>query len=112
MTLYYRITGARWYQSQIAAIIASSKRVIEHQISIHGEDGKLLMDKYGGQRFWNSVQKGVDLRVENIKPYAIRWGDLKNLLKGLTQECWLQTCVFEFSVASGTRIGGGALYKA
>lgn len=70
------------------------------------------MDRQGGQRFWNSVQKGVDIQVENLKPYAITWWDLEKVLKGLALECWLQTCVFEFSVPSGIRIGRGALYKA
>lgn len=67
------------------------------------------MDSQGGQSFRNSVHKGVDLKVFNLKPYAITWGDMFDLVKGLREECWLQTCEFEFSIGSGLRIGGGGV---
>ena len=63
------------------------------------------------QRFLNNVPGALDLQVTNFKPYAITWGTMADLLKGLLEYCSVQLCQFEFSVGSGVRIGQGGLYK-
>lgn len=111
MTLHYAFPGFWWYTVAIDAVLTSTEEIIQHQLLVQGDE-RLLMDKEGGQSFRNSVHKGVDIRVNNLKPYAITWRDLEDLMKGLRDECFLQTCEFEFSIGNGMRIGGGALYKA
>ena len=112
MTLHYRLTSWLTYKSKIAAILTSSMKIIADQIAQHGEEGKLIIDNNGEQRFWNWVQDGFEVKVTNIKPYAMTWGDMRQLFMGLRARCWLQTCNFQFSVGSGARIGKGSLYKA
>ena len=58
------------------------------------------------------MRQAIDIWVGNLLPYAITWGDMRDVLQGLSEVCDLQQCTFEFSIASGLRIGEGALYKA
>ena len=111
MTLYYKYTSWFTYQSKIKPLLTSSRSIIAHQISEHNADTKLIMDSSGTQTFRNSLHNGVDIEVNNLKPYAISWGDMRDLIKGLEWRCNLQLCTFEFSTGSGTKIGGGKIYK-
>ncbi|KAL6716071.1 hypothetical protein ACLMJK_007033 [Lecanora helva] len=111
MTLYYTFTSWFTYKAKIAALLVSSKRIIAEQILLNGRDGKLLVGSDGQQSFWNSVQNGFEVRVANIKPDLITWGNLQDLFYGLTRRCWLQTSEFEFSVGGGFHIGRGSLSK-
>ena len=112
LTLYYQNTSWGTYKSKLAAIIKSTQAIIAQQIELHSADALLVRDSSGGQVWRNSIHNGIDFRVANFKPYALTWGDMRDLLKGLAEYCTLQRCRFEFSVGSGPKIGEGALYKA
>ncbi|KAL8822280.1 MAG: hypothetical protein Q9191_006983, partial [Dirinaria sp. TL-2023a] len=111
MTLYYAHASWLTYKAKLKTLLTSSKAITEHQISLHGINAQLIMDGGGAQRFWNSGHNGIDLQVENVRPYSITWGDMQALLRGLEMACWLQLCRFEFANESGTRIGSGSSYK-
>lgn len=113
MTLFYSIHGFWTYPTAIAALLTSTNAIIQHQVK-HGAgaSARLLLDADGNQAFHNHVRDGkIDIRVENIKPYAMTWKDMSDLVLGLKQECWLQLCAFEFALGNGVRIGKGALYS-
>ena len=112
MTLHFKYTSWLTYKAKIAAIIASTTTIVNFQIEAHGAGSTLIEDSSGMQSFSNSVHNGIDIKVGNLKPYKITWGDMRDLLKGLAKQCYVQLCEFKFSLASGTRIGGGKIYKA
>lgn len=109
MTLWWMSTGldSFFYPDDIHDLVASANRTVTYHIEEHGEDKLLLLDKDARQSFRHRVFGRVELKVWNRKPYAIAWADMRgllNLLKGINSPM-----LFEFAVASGTKIGEGEI---
>lgn len=109
MTLWWMSTGldSFYHPDDIPDLVASANRTVTYHIEGHGEEKLLLLDQNGRQNFRHRVFNRVELRVWNRRPYAITWGDMRGLLKGL--KGINSPMIFQFAVASGTRIGEGEI---
>ena len=95
------------------ALLNSTARIIRHQAELHGPDALLLRSPSGDQRFVNNIHNGLEVVVQNIKPYAISWMDLSDIMRGICYFCFGrghgELCAFEVERSGGNRIARGRL---
>ena len=113
MTLYYKYTSLPLYSQRIADAWKYASRTMSQQIQTQGADALLLRDPTSGaQRFDSRGSGSVAIEIENIAPYAITWGNVRDVVNEVTYwTCSSSLCDFEFEVENGNRIGRGRIYK-
>jgi len=111
LTLYLQYTSWLFHTHKISKLFNATRTVVELQVYIQGTKTRLISTSEGEQSFRNSIPGGLNLEVSNLIPWALTWGDMRDLLMGLEEWCSYMTCRFQFSVGrGGVKFGQGQIF--
>ena len=107
LELFITPTSIFSYTNAITTLLNSAQRTISHL----DPESLLLASPDGDQRFLHSIHNGLEIEVENYRPYKLTWGDVRDVVGGVREFCGERLCEFEVCLGSGVVIGVGRLGK-